>query len=419
MTSAPAAMAPRKSIAIPSSTDVLVAAVVWLLDLGLGAALLGGPAAVAYSVLGCVPLAWRRHMPVAVFGLVGLLQTAGALALDGYRPFLGLLVALYSVAAQRELRLSIAALTLSLVTTTPIAVWQEASDNPEDPFWRVAFVVGLIQAVVCVGSWGLGRWTSRNRHSMERLEERRQKAAAEAVREERRRLAGELHDIVSHSVSVMVLQASGARRVLPTDAARADEALAHIEGVGKQAMGELRRLLGVLDTPHPTSEATNAEGRPQPRLADLPALLDGMRLTGLRVHLLEVGTPSPLDPSVELSAYRIIQEALTNSMKHAGQCAIATVKVQWDSEALMVEVTDDGGSSQEGENDLSTNHGILGLRERVRAVGGQLEAGPQDVGGFRVAAVLPLSGTPTPFTEPDLPRRDDTGGLGHGDPHSS
>jgi signal transduction histidine kinase len=383
----------------PSRKDVLVAAAVWLLDLGFGAALLGGTTALVYSVIGCVPLAWRRQMPVVVFGLVGLLQIAGAFLVEGYRPFLGLLVALYTIAAQRGLAISVAALVLGFTVTTPIAVYQEASDNPEDALWRVAFIVVLIQAVVCIGSWGLGRWARRNRYSMERLEQRRQKAAAEAVREERRRLAGELHDIVSHSVSVMVLQASGARRVLPTDAARAEQALAQIENVGKQAMGELRRLLGVLDTPHQTADPAGSEVRPQPRLADLPALIDGMQLTGLRVNLFESGTPSPLDPSVEVSAYRIIQEALTNSMKHAGRSANATIKMQWDADALIVEVTDDGGSSGKEESDLSTKHGILGLRERVRAVGGQLEVGPQDVGGFRVAAVLPLSGMPTSFTD--------------------
>jgi len=367
---------------------------VWFLDIFFSSVISSGPTAFVYSVIGCAPLAWRRRAPVLVFVLVWLQHATGALLIDGYRPFLGLMVALFTVASLRDLRISVPALLVAFATSAPLAVWQEWADNPEDSELRVGVFVTLLYGLICVGAWAIGRWARHSKQSIEQLEQRREQAATEAVQAERRRITGELHDIVSHSVSVMVLQAAGARRVLPSDPARVDQALAQIETVGKQAMGELRRLLGVLDASGPTSDtAAWDEGRPQPGLSDLPTLLEGMRLTGLDVALTEVGESSPLDPSVELSAYRIVQESLTNTLKHAGRNVSVIVKLQWNPDALLLEVTDNGGSYDDDDEDLSTQHGILGLRERARAVGGRLEAGPQEPGGFRVAAVLPLSGS--------------------------
>ncbi len=380
----------------PSRRDVLVAAAVWLLDAVVAGLLTAGSAAAALSVLGYVALAWRRVAPVAVFLLLLAHNLLSALLFDGYRPVLGLLVALFTVSCHKGLRLSLWAMAAAYATITPIAVRQEWAQNPEDPKATVLVVIGSLFAMFTAAAWGLGRWARASRRDLQRAE----REAAEAVGAERRRIARELHDIVSHSVSVMVLQASGARRILTADPARADEALANIEGVGKQSMAELRRLLGVLDSPPEPAAGATTLG-PQPGLADLPLLLEAMRLGGLRVRLVEEGAPARLDPSVDLSAYRIVQEALTNSLKHAGRDATATVHVTWAPDSLILEVADDGGASTFPSGELSTLHGLPGLRERARAVGGHLEAGPAGA-GFRVAATLPLSGSET--TKPRVVR---------------
>jgi signal transduction histidine kinase len=396
----PGALATRIHWAAPTRSDLLTAAVAWLLDIALFAQTLdAGPVAIVYSVLGCAVLAWRRSAPVVVFVVVWAFTLVGALALDGYWPLAALVVALYTVAATQGLRTSVLALAAALGMRAPLGVWQEWGDNPEDPRLPVALAVTGLYAVLTGGTWAVGRWARRSRHRIDDLELRRQQAAAEAVRAERRRIAHELHDIVSHSVSVMVLQARGARRVLASDPTRADEALANIEGVGKQSMVELRRLLGVLEAPTAAEPGLAPSGAgPQPGLAALPSLLDAMRLSGLTVRLVEDGAPASLDPSVDLSAYRIVQESLTNSVKHAGRDATATVHLVWAEDNLVLEVVDDGGTSHATGDVPSTQHGLPGLRERARAVGGHLEAGPTQPRGFRVTATLPLSGSAV--TEP-------------------
>ena len=362
----------------------------WLLDVALFAGTIKAGALITLcSLVGYAVLAWRRSAPVLVLVVFLLYTLAAAFAFDDYWPLAGTLVAVYTVAATARLRTSVLALISAFALRTPIGVAAEWRDNPTDPKLVMTVAVTGLYVVLFLGAWSIGRWALRSRNRIDDLELRRQRAAAEAVRAERRRLARELHDIVSHSVSVMVLQARGARRVLATDPQRAEEALANIEGVGKQSMDELRRLLGVLEAP-PEGSTRSAVG-PQPGLADLPPLIDAMRLSGLTVRLVEDGQPASLDPSVDLSAYRIVQESLTNSMKHAGRDATATVHLVWAADSLVLEVVDDGGSSLAAGDVLSTHHGLPGLRERARAVGGHLEAGPTEPQGFRVTATLPLS----------------------------
>ena len=192
----------------------------------------------------------------------------------------------------------------------------------------------------------------------------------------------------------MTLQAAGARAVMATDPARTDHALAQIEAVGKESMGELRRLLEVLDD----SDNVGSEPSPQRGLKDVPAMVQAIARTGLNVSLTVVGEPAKLAPSVDLSAYRIVQEALTNCVKHAGRDTVAVVRLVWTRDSLTVEVVDDGGSAAAKNGALSTEHGLPGLRERARAVGGHLEAGPDPSGGFRVSATLPVAqpGGPDP-----------------------
>ena len=248
-TSPPTTTLERIRRATPSRYDALIAVVAWLLDVSLFAqTLVAGPAAILYSILTGAVIAWRRSAPLAVFAIVCLCTLLGALAFPEYWPFAGLLVALYTVATSTRLAIALPALIAAFLLRAPLGVLQEWGDNPEDPKTPVGIAVAGLYAVIISGTWLLGRWSHRSRARIHELVQREQDVT-EAVRAERRKLAHELHDIVSHSVSVMVLQARGARRVLDDDPPRADEALGNIERVGKQSMVELRRLLGVLEAP--------------------------------------------------------------------------------------------------------------------------------------------------------------------------
>ncbi|MEV0647252.1 sensor histidine kinase [Phytomonospora sp. NPDC050363] len=219
-------------------------------------------------------------------------------------------------------------------------------------------------------------------------EENQQAHAAQAVSDERQRIARELHDVVAHHVSVMGVMATGARRVLANDPRRAEEALATIEDTGRTALREMRRLLDVLRT----SDHDDAELTPQPGLAAVQTLVDQVRDAGLPVRLLVEGGPEvPLDPGVALSVYRIVQEALTNTLKHGGR-ARAEVRIKYTGEQLLVEIFDDGRGPKltpraPGER---VGHGLVGMRERITLYGGTLRTGPRPGGGFRVYAKIPI-----------------------------
>jgi signal transduction histidine kinase len=205
--------------------------------------------------------------------------------------------------------------------------------------------------------------------------------AAAAVAQERARLARELHDVVAHSVSVMVVQAGAAEQVLAGDPERARAPLQSIQATGRQTVVELRRLLGILrEGDHELATA------PQPSLAQLDGLLEDARNAGVAVSATVEGTPRPLPPSIDLSAYRIVQEGLTNVIKHAGQ-ATAQVRVCYLDHVLELQVTDDGPGSPDEE---SSGHGLLGVRERVALFGGSFQAGNRAEGGFGLRALLPL-----------------------------
>ena len=224
------------------------------------------------------------------------------------------------------------------------------------------------------------------------LEERAVRLAREqadrtrlAVEQEQARIARELHDIVAHNVSVIVAQAGAAQRVFTTQPDQARQALSSIETAGREALTEMRRLLGVL-----RADPGHADRAPQPGLAQLPALLAQVARAGLPVRLATRGTPRPLPAGVQLSAYRIVQEALTNTLKHAA-AAGATVVLGYRAGALELEVRDDGQGSPAG---LAAGQGLVGMRQRAALLGGQLTAGPAPGGGFQVTAHLPIDGTP-------------------------
>jgi signal transduction histidine kinase len=239
--------------------------------------------------------------------------------------------------------------------------------------------------------------TQASQRRVQDLENERQ-TTLEAVAEERRRIARELHDIVTHAVTVIVLQAAGAARVRETDFTRVGrQSLANIEIMGKQAMAELRRLLGVLVSSDPTDHAADINFGPQPGLADLPALLISVQASGMSVTVHEEGSRRDLDPSVDLAAYRIAQEGLTNVLKHAGKDGNPQLRLVWGAQSLIITI--DNGTTLAGaprRQALSVGHGLVGLRERAHAVGGYLRAGAHRGVGYRLTATLPFAAPAVP-----------------------
>jgi signal transduction histidine kinase len=208
------------------------------------------------------------------------------------------------------------------------------------------------------------------------------------VREERARIARELHDVVADKVGLIVLQAGGARTVLDTDPERARQALQQVEEMGRQTLAEMRHLVGILRVDE------GADRQPLPRLDRLPALVNETRAAGLAVELEVEGAVVGLSAGLELAVYRLIQEALTNVRKHA-PASRAEVRLCYQTDRVRIEVSDDGGpSGAVGDTVLKASglgHGLIGMRERVQLYDGRMQAGPMPGGGFRVEAVLPLS----------------------------
>ncbi len=217
---------------------------------------------------------------------------------------------------------------------------------------------------------------------VELAERERDVAAREAVVEERARIARELHDAIAHNVSMMVVQAGAERRVLGTASPATKEVLETIEQIGRGALTEMRRLVGMLRADSPDLLA------PQPRLADLPTLMTQVREAGLPVDFTVDGQSRQLPVGIELSAYRIVQEALTNALKHAGQ-AQAAVHLRYGPDTLELEITDDGGGTR--AQVPGGGHGLVGMRERVSLYGGKFDAGSRPGGGFTVRVLLPLT----------------------------
>jgi signal transduction histidine kinase len=231
----------------------------------------------------------------------------------------------------------------------------------------------------------------------------REARAREAVANERVRLARELHDSVGHALNVIVLHAGGAQRVVETKPALAQEALGNIETAGRQALADIERMLGILRGQGETESFHAQEG-----LGQLGDLVARVREAGLPVELLVTGTPRELAPSLDLSAYRIVQEALTNTLKHAGK-AHSVVKMTWEDDRLVIEVLDDGRGVAAPPPAAGGGRGLLGIRERVLLFGGELLVGPRPEGGFGVWARLPY-GTMREAPAPPAPGDEDRGG---------
>lgn len=335
---------------------------------------------VALSVAGMVmllPLAARRRAPLCscavVMGGAVLAHVVGP-SPEGLSEVAGMVVASYSVACYSDIRRAVVGLAL-VVLSVALSQGFTADD--------LAFGVLLFG-----GAWALGRTVRSARGRTRELESLTGELARErgenarlAVELERTRIARELHDVVAHAVSVMVVQAGGVRGLLGPTQHDERQALGVIESTGRQAMGELRRMVGMLRAP------VEGDGlAPPPALSHVRALVQQVRDAGLPVELTVAGSPRPLSPGLELSAYRVVQEALTNTLKHAGP-AHAEVSVRYGERALELDVRDDGaGPSRNGGG----GHGLTGMRERVGLYGGQLDVGAQPSGGYRVFARFPL-----------------------------
>jgi len=340
---------------------------------------------VALCLAGTVPLAWRRRWPVAVLASVAVPQFALA-AMDADGPgWLAVLIACYSLGAHRtgEHTVWIGGIFSAVATTFIVA----GIVVGQAPVGALVSTIVLFPAAVIFGD-GMRRRRERLIEAAQReehAERERELLARQQVQDERTRIARELHDVVAHSVSVMVIQAAAARRQLSTNPAQATEALEAIETTGRAAMDEMRRILGVL-----RQEVGAEERAPAPSLRLLPALLEADQ--SLPVTLQMDVDLDQVPSGVELHAYRVVQEALTNVRRHAGPVRQVTVCVARRDGSLEVEVTDDGrGASTLMSKRGDGGHGLVGMRERVTAAGGRLTAGPRQGGGWRVHALFPLT----------------------------
>ncbi|MCX5141074.1 MULTISPECIES: sensor histidine kinase [unclassified Streptomyces] len=353
--------------------------------------------AVVPVVLGlCAVVALRRRAPEKMLLLaigMGVVQLA-----FGVRPTVAnfaMLVITFTVATVGERWASRLALACSLVAAG-LSQLRWPDESPRG--WVESVFVVIVMTVPFVLAWVLGDSMRTRRAYFDQLEERaarlereREAQSKVAVAAERARIARELHDVVAHNVSVMVVQADGAAYVLDAAPDQARQALETISSTGRQALAEMRRLLGVLRT---GDTRESGEYVPQPDVDQIEDLIDQVRTAGLAVDFKIEGTPRPLPSGVELTAYRIVQEALTNTRKHGGPNAGASVRLVYFDDGLGLLVEDDGrGAAHELYEDGGADgagHGMIGMRERVGMVGGTLDAGPRPGGGFRISALLPL-----------------------------
>jgi len=351
----------------------------WLLHTFTGDAV-EGTVAIAWAAL---PLIWRRRAPLAVAGVVavGLVATTPA---SGLSQFLAILVAVVGV-ARCEPRPSAVAGLVAVLAGQSAAVLL----GPDPTVLDVVF-----GAVLYGAGWAAGRAVRRRAQQIDelrrltgRLHDEQEALARTVVAAERARIARELHDVIAHSVSVMVVQAGAAEQLLRTDPGRAQRALEAVQETGAEAAAELRRLLGVLRA-GPDEE----ELAPMPGLADLPRLLDQMGPAGFEVAYRVEGAGPPLPPGVDLAAYRVVQEALTNVVKHArGRRVDVTVRHTAQDVSVVVADSAAPASARALHHADGHGHGLVGLRERCAVYGGTLrtEAGPA---GFTVTATLPRDG---------------------------
>jgi signal transduction histidine kinase len=377
----------------------------WVLDACLAGALAAvvGRAAGTTDLLGWLsiagvfaPLAWRRRAPVVVCWTV-LGCAGGSLLFDllGAHLLLGPLFAIYAVARYRPRRFlwpPVAAVEV------PLAVgwlWNGG------PWWDLVALTAILAATVLLGAYLRTRraYLAELEERARRLERERDQQSQLAVAAERARIAREMHDIVAHHLAVMVALADGAALSAVADPGRATATMTKVSATGREALSEMRRLVGLLrggEPPPGGLPGEPGERAPQPGLDDLDRLVDQVRAAGMRVAVTREGVPGDWGPGAGLAVYRIVQEALTNTLKHAGPRATAQVRLSYAAGGVDLEITDDGGGRPAGPAPAppAGGHGVAGMVERATSYGGDVEAGPAHGAGWRVRARLRLDGRP-------------------------
>ena len=368
--------------------------------------------AVVLSLLQTLPLAFRRRAPLPTFLLILVgVCTYYALGYEVTDGTLATFVGVYTVAAYEDRLRSLVGLGLLAFGMTWYWTFRAEPFDPTTPVW--IGILGLLAfgmtwywltraepfdpttpiwiGILGLLSWGLGEYVRTRRAYTaevealaERLDRARALEARQAAWQERARLARELHDLIGHTVNVMVIQAGAGRRTLASDRGLAERAFQTIESTGREALEELDRLLGILRT-----ETDEPDLLPQPGLEQLRALAGRFEDAGLPVEITIEGDEIPLPRSLDQSAYRIIQEALTNALRHAGD-TIAHVAVRYRTDRLELEVANDGSGNRPPDH-AGGGRGLIGIRERVALFGGELEAGPRAGGGFVVRCGFPLT----------------------------
>jgi signal transduction histidine kinase len=335
-----------------------------------------------------LPLVWRRRAPVLVFwtvlGLAGAaLTTSPRASVQGVYPESLALVAVYAVARYRPRRYLWPVLAV-LEALLVVVAWRQ------EQWWTIlALGTSALAATVLLGITVSTRqaYLAELEERARRLERERDQQAQLAVATERARIAREMHDIVAHNLAVMIALADGAAFAATAAPDRAADAMQQVSGTGRQALAEMRRLLGLLrdDQPPPAP----SELVPQPGLDDIDQLVDQVRAAGVRVTLTHEGTAGAWGPGAGLAVYRIVQEALTNTLKHAGPQAHAQVRLRYTTAGADVEVTDDGaGRPARPAAATAGGHGLAGMLQRAASYGGEVQAGPRPGTGWRVCAHL-------------------------------
>jgi signal transduction histidine kinase len=348
----------------------------------------------AAAAMTALPLAFRRYYPISV-----LLVIAAAILLvhpPGFPIALGTAVyAAYSAIAHSRYRnLAIAA----VAAVTVVVADGLSNELPQFLYWLTPVLAVVLSAAAGLGIRELRRRLADSAGKLRRAGAESRAATESALAAERARIAADLHDVVTHNVSVMIVQAGAARKILSSSPADAEDALLAAEATGREAMTELRHLLGLL-SPRADGErpaADPAAFTPQPGFDELGTLIRRVSAAGLPAGLRVTGEPRPLPSGADLAAYRVVQEGLTNVMRHAGR-ARATVAIDWGQE-LVITVTDDGGREpgDSGAANATPGRGLIGLRERLALYGGTLAAGPRPSGGWQLRAVIPVPERSTP-----------------------
>ncbi len=369
---------PRFSDGLLAFVSFLLTLAIWYSEYGNDNVL--GVGATLMFIVGNASLYWRRRYPEHVHAIVLVLSTLAMLSGQLYGPIFAFAVSLYNVGRyfpdDRRSAVGLALAYLVLLVGELTSGGLSGDELPELIFPFLLWYVGRRLRA-------RGEYLRVLRERADQLEREQLVEAERAVGAERTRIARELHDIVAHQVSLMTVQAGAAKTVAASDPAAASKAMEAVEGAGRQALGELRHLLGVL-----RPDEGKPAFKPQPGRADLPRLIDDLQRAGLQVSLEQGDQHRPLPARIELAIYRIVQEALTNVLKHAGQNAQAMVRVFVDEHAVTLSIEDNGSGSSRLPG---SKHGITGMRERAQSLGGTLQAGAAAHGGFLVTARLPLS----------------------------